>query len=135
VTPEAGQFLAKARLTPQHARLMLTVGLTEDGGRAAYLAGYQAAQAFIFERSGKVTKTHEGAHAEFARLSANEPRIDLELRRFLPRTYDLKAICDHELGPDAVVPFERAEAAVQAATRFVDCVADLIGQTPSPAPG
>jgi len=41
---------------------MLTVDLTEDAGRAAYLAGYQAAQALIFERTGKVTKTHRGAH-------------------------------------------------------------------------
>jgi uncharacterized protein (UPF0332 family) len=60
---------------------MLTVNLTEDAGRAAYLAGYQAAEAFIFERSGRATKTHKGAHSEFARLAVNEPRIDLELRR------------------------------------------------------
>jgi len=51
-----------------------------------------------------VAKTHKGAHREFAWLTVNEPRIDAELRRFLPRTYDLKAMCDDELGPDAVVP-------------------------------
>jgi len=78
------------------------------------------------ERTGKVTKTHRGAHTEFARLSVNEPRIDAELRRFLPQAYDLKALCDYELGPDAVVPYGKADAAVQAATRFVDCIAGLI---------
>jgi uncharacterized protein (UPF0332 family) len=57
VTPEAERYLTKARLTLDHARTMLTVDLTEDAGRAAYLAGYQAAEAFIFERTGKATKT------------------------------------------------------------------------------
>jgi uncharacterized protein (UPF0332 family) len=126
VTPEAERYLAKARLTLERARLMLTVRLTEDAGRSAYLAGYHAAEAFIFERTGKIIKTHKGAHTEFARLSLNTPRIDLELRRFLPQAYDLKAICDYELGPDAVVPVDKAEAAVQMATRFVDCIASLI---------
>jgi hypothetical protein len=55
VTPEAERCLAKARLILEHARLMLTVNLTEDAGRSAYLAGYQAAEALIFERTGKVT--------------------------------------------------------------------------------
>ncbi len=111
---------------------MLTVDLTEDAGRAAYLAGYQAAEAYIFEHSGKATKTHKGAHTQFARLAVNEPRIDAELRRFLPQAYDLKSICDYELGPDAVVPHEQAVAAVQTATRFVDCIASLLAADGSP---
>jgi uncharacterized protein (UPF0332 family) len=125
VTPEAGRYLDKARLILGHAHRMLGVDLTEDAGRAAYLAGYQAAEALIFERTGKVTKTHRGAHTEFARLTVNEPRIDVELRRFLPQAYDLKAICDYELGPDAVVPHEKAADAIHVATRFVDCIASL----------
>jgi uncharacterized protein (UPF0332 family) len=126
VTPEAERYLTKARLTLDHGRTMLTVNLTEDAGRAAYLAGYQAAEAFIFERTGKATKTHKGAHTEFARLAVNEPRIDAELRRFLPQAYDLKAICDYELGPDAVVPHDKAVAALEAAARFVTCIAGLL---------
>jgi len=47
VTPEAERYLTNARLTLDHARTMLTVDLTEDAGRAAYLAGYQAAEAFL----------------------------------------------------------------------------------------
>ncbi len=87
----------------------------------------------IFERSGRVTKTHKGVHTGFARLMRNEPRIDTELRRFLPQAYDLKAICDYELGPDAVVPREKAAAAVQTAARFVDCIASLIAAEGSAA--
>ena len=133
MTPEAGRYLDKARLILEHAHRMLSIDLTEDAGRAAYLAGYQAAEALIFERTGKVTKSHKGAHTEFARLTRNEPLIDAPLRRFLPQAYDLKAICDYELGPDAVVPYEKAAAAVQTAAHFVDCISSLIaaeGPTP-----
>jgi len=31
---------------------------------------------------------------EFARLVKDDPRFDTELRAFLPRTYNLKAIAD-----------------------------------------
>lgn len=41
---------------------MLSVELAEDAERAAYLADYHTAEAFIFERTGKVTKTHKGVH-------------------------------------------------------------------------
>jgi uncharacterized protein (UPF0332 family) len=126
VTPEAERYLTKARLTLDHVRTMFTVDPTEDAGRAAYLAGYQAAETFISRRTGKATKTHKGAHTEFARLAVNEPRIDMELRRFLPQAYDLKAICDYELGPDAVVPHDKAVAALDTASRFVDCIAGLL---------
>ena len=81
MTPEATRYLEKARLILEHARLMLTVNLTEDAGRSAYLAGYQAAEALIFERTGKVTKSHKGAHTEFARLTRDEPSIDSQVRR------------------------------------------------------
>jgi uncharacterized protein (UPF0332 family) len=111
VTPETERSLAKARLTLEHARTRLTVELAEDAGRAADLVGYHAAEAFIFERTGKVTKTHKGVHTEFARLAMNEPAFDVELRRFLPRAYDLKAICDYGVGPDAVVPLDKAASA------------------------
>jgi hypothetical protein len=52
----------------------------------------------------------------------------MELRRFLPQAYDLKAICDYEFGPDAVVPREKAAAAVETATRFVNCIAGLLAE-------
>ena len=90
------------------------------------MAGYQAAEALIFERTGKMAKNHKGEHTEFARLTVNEPRIDVELRRFLPQAYDLMAICDYELGPDAVVPREKADEAIQVACRFVDRIASLL---------
>ncbi|MCI0600127.1 MAG: hypothetical protein L0Y60_11535 [Beijerinckiaceae bacterium] len=54
MTPEADRFLAKARKLYEHAATMLGVGLNEDAGRTAYLAGFHAAQAFIFGTTQKV---------------------------------------------------------------------------------
>lgn len=68
MTPKAERYLIKARITVDHGPTMSTVNLTEDAGRATYLAGYQAAQALIFPRTGKAAKTHKGAQSQFARL-------------------------------------------------------------------
>jgi uncharacterized protein (UPF0332 family) len=110
-----------------HARVMLDVELYEDAGRTAYLAGYHAAQAFIFEREDKAIKTHRGVHGEFARLAKDENRIDGELRAFLGRAYQLKSIADYETGPMAQVTLAQASQAIDAAGRFIDTIASLIG--------
>jgi hypothetical protein len=57
---------------------------------------------------------------------ADEPRVDVELRRFLSEGYKLKAIADYETGPDAVVPLEQAAMAVETAGRFIDVIAELL---------
>lgn len=85
-----------------------------------------AAQALIAERTRKDAKTHKGAHVAFARLTKDEPRLDIELRRFLPQSFNLKAVADYELGPDAVIPTEQAAAAIETVTRFVTCIAELL---------
>jgi HEPN domain-containing protein len=72
--------------------------------RAAYLAGFHAAQALLFENPGRTPKTHSGAQSELARLVKNQPRIDQGVRAFLARTYNLKAIADCETGPDSNDP-------------------------------
>ena len=64
----------------------------------------------------------------------DDPRFDLQLRAFLPRTYNLKAIADYETGPGSRVSPESAQEAIQTASRFVECVTTLIppnGHTPS----
>jgi uncharacterized protein (UPF0332 family) len=95
-------------------------------GRTAYLAGFHAAQAFIFEKRGRTFKTHSGVQAEFARLVKDDPRCDIELRRFLGRTYNLKAIADYETGPRSRITSAQAQEAVEMAVRFVAAVTALI---------
>jgi uncharacterized protein (UPF0332 family) len=134
VKPQTALFLDKARQQLQRADTMLGVGLNEDAGRAAYLAGLHAAQALIFENTDKARKKHSGVQREFARLVKDDPRFDVQLRAFLPRTYNLKAIADYETGPGSKVSPESAREAIQTARRFVECVTTLIppnGHTPS----
>jgi uncharacterized protein (UPF0332 family) len=126
VTPEAGRYLERAQQCLTRARLILAAGVSEDAGRAAYLAAFHAAQALIFERTGTVAKTHRGVRSQFSGLTRDEPRIDAGLRGFLVEGYNLKSIADYEVGPDACVPFDEAAAAIEIAVRFVDRVAELI---------
>jgi hypothetical protein len=39
-------------------------------------------------------------------LIRGDQRIDAELRRFLAKTYDLKAVADCEAGPSTIVPMD-----------------------------
>jgi uncharacterized protein (UPF0332 family) len=120
--------LAKAQHLLTEADIMLGVGLNDAAGRTAYLAGFHAAQAFIFERDGKVFKTHHGVQTEFLRLTKDDPRADGEMRLFLSRTYNLKAIADYETGPGSDVSAERAAAAVEDGKRFVMHFAALVAE-------
>ena len=124
--PQAGAFLDKARELLDHADTMLRVGLNEDAGRAAYLAGLHAAQALIFETTGRIFKRHSTVRNEFGRLVKDEPRVDADLRAFLGRAYNLKAIADYETGPDSHVSADTARQAIATARRFVECVTRLI---------
>ncbi|CAO3434031.1 HEPN domain-containing protein [Azospirillum endophyticum] len=120
MTPEAAGYLEKARRCLEYARVNLGVDLGNDAGRNAYLAAFHAAQALIFETTGRIAKTHQGLQAEFSRLTRDDPTITADLRRFLSQAYNLKAVADYETGPDAELPMDRAVLALAGAKRFVD---------------
>jgi hypothetical protein len=71
---------------------MLGVRLNKDAGRAAYLAGFHAAQAFIFESVGKMFKTHKGVQTEFLRLTKDDPRFKHDLRIFCLKPITSRAL-------------------------------------------
>jgi len=60
----------------KEARVLAANDLADAAGRAAYLAAFHAAQAFIFESTGKAAKSHNGVRSEFARLTRAEARLD-----------------------------------------------------------
>jgi len=122
LTPEATRYLEKAQKCLTSAKTSLTVNLTNDAGRSAYLAAFHAAQALIFERTGKIAKTHRGVNFEFARLVRDTPQLDDGLPRFLQRAYNLKAVADYETGPDSDIEPVRAAAAVADARNFVAAI-------------
>jgi uncharacterized protein (UPF0332 family) len=64
VSPEVVGYLAKARDCLAYAATNLLVGLGNDAGRNAYLAEFHAAQALIYDRTGRAAKTHNGVHLE-----------------------------------------------------------------------
>lgn len=128
--PESAAFLAKAHRLLYEARTELSVHLTEACGRAAYLAALQAAHAYIYERTGRVARTHKGAHNTFYLLSADDGRIEAGLRVFLSESYDLKNTADYEVGPNGIVPAEDAAAALDTAIRFVACIGAILDSMP-----
>ena len=93
--PESATFIDQAAIMLERARVMLTVDLNEDAGRAAYLAAFHIAQAFIFERTDRVSKTHRGVQAEFFRLTKDDARCDQTLRRFLSQSLSGKSFKDY----------------------------------------
>lgn len=98
----------------------------DEAGRAACLAAFHAAQALIFERTGNVAKIYSGVRGQFGTLMKDDSRCDADLRSFLGRAYNLKAIADYETGPDSEISTERAVRAIQIASRFVDFVTELL---------
>src|SRR5690348_8957796 len=123
---ESAAFLRKAREFLDKACNELTMlHYSDEAGRAAYLAGLHAAQALIFERSGLVIKRHRGVQPGLGRLTKDDPRFDIELRTFLGRTYDLKAIADYETGPGSEVTVEQARQAIATARRFIEVITAL----------
>ncbi len=85
-----------------------------------------AAQAFLFEKHGRVFKKHATVQGEFGRLVKDNTDFDLELRAFLGRSYQLKAIADYEAGPGIGVSDARAAEAITVARRFLQTIESLI---------
>lgn len=134
MTQEAVDYLDKARQSLKEARAIAGIGLSEAAGRAAYLAAYHAAQAFIYDRTNKVAKTHSGVRSEFARIAKDDPRVDRAFSAFLAQAYNLKTVADYAVGPGAGVTIAEAEEAIETASRFVDLIVRLLNAPPNKAP-
>jgi uncharacterized protein (UPF0332 family) len=126
VTPEATDYLDKARKALSEAQAVAAIQLPEAAGRAAYLAAYHAAQAFIFHQTGKIAKTHSGVRSEFSRLTKDNPLVNRAFPTFLGQAYNLKAIADYGVGSEGGVSLEEADEAILKAAHFVDGIAALL---------
>ena len=68
--PEAADYLGKARQCLDDAKqIAAATPLHHIVAREAYLAAYHAAEAYLFERTGKAAKTHRGLRSEFGRVT------------------------------------------------------------------
>lgn len=125
--PDTADHLRKARQMLADARTIAGISLHHVAAREAYLAAFHAAEAYIFEQTGKVAKTHRGVRAMFSRVAKAEPRISQEFVAFLGRGYELKSIVDYDTN-DATPPIsaERAGFAIDTAGRFIELMARLL---------
>ncbi len=103
--------------------------LNDDAARAAYLAVFHAAQGIIFERSGRVVKTHRGVQSEFLRPTKDDPLFTPDQRIFLSQAYNFKAVADYETG-SAELSAEQAMVGLESGRGFVNAVRRVL--TPEP---
>lgn len=125
------KYLWRARDLLARGNRMAQAGLPDDAGRTAYLAAFQAAQAVIQARTGRVAKTHRGVRVAFARIVQAEPSLAPSLLTFRARSYELKSMADYSAEPDAGLTPAAAADALAEAGRFVAAIAALLD---SPAP-
>jgi uncharacterized protein (UPF0332 family) len=126
LTPEAAQLLESARQHLAGSKSVSSLQLWYIAGREAYLAAFHAAEALIYERTGKIAKTHAGLRSRFAFLARSEPEVDQAYTTFLAEAYELKSIADYSANPAAGVSADDARAAIDTAERFVECIAKVI---------
>jgi uncharacterized protein (UPF0332 family) len=131
VTPESEEHLRRAREYLGKAQTLLdVVHFGDEAARAAYLAGFHAAQALISERTGRVVETHRGVRGAFARLSKDDPRLDRTFTQFLGRAYRRKEQVDYGLGSEAVVQEADAREMARVAAGFIDRIAEILTEDP-----
>jgi uncharacterized protein (UPF0332 family) len=128
--------LEKARTSLVEADAMLKIALAAQAARMAYIAQFQAARALIFERTGRMPKTHNGVKTLFSDLARSESVLPRGLSRNMAAAYKFKETVDYALDNDSGVSKEDATDALEAAEKFVEAIervlADPRSQTPQP---
>lgn len=124
--PETADFLDKAREDLADGRKIAAIPLPKVAARCAYFAAFHAAEALIYELSGKIAKTHSGVRSEFSRLYRKLPGTEDWLPRFLGEAYVYKEISDYGSGKRAAASDAEAREAVETAKRFVDRITALL---------
>lgn len=129
MSPEARAALARARQRVANARAIAGIGIFEVAAREAYLVVLGAAQALLFERTGRIVKTHSGVRTQVALLARDDPALDPTLAVFLARACDFKEVADYGGTRRGPITAEEAEWAVTTAQQLLHHVAVLLGDT------
>jgi uncharacterized protein (UPF0332 family) len=130
VKPEAAVYVANAAEALKDAKAILSIRIPRQAARLAYYAQFHAAQALIFERTGKVAKTHRGVRIQFHKLASEDPALDPGFVGDLAASYHFKEAADYETGPDNTISPEDAAEAVRVAERFIAAVTQALSDTP-----
>ena len=122
MTREIEESLEKAHIELEDAEKIALIGLGRPAARSAYYAAFNAAEAIILARTGKIAKTHSGVRSEFARLMKDSGAELRSLASFLNDAYRFKEIGDYGHGTEAVITIEEARKLMIGATEFVRLV-------------
>ena len=98
MTPQSAAYLQSADGNLTDARRILAIDIPKQAARLAYYAQFYAAQALIFERTGKIAKTHKGVDRLFHKLARDVDGLGAELAATLSVGYHFKEIADYETG-------------------------------------
>ena len=120
--PGSARYLNSAERKLIDADGIGSAGFIEVAAREGYLAALSAARAVIFEKTGKIAKTHVGVRTVFLRLVHEGMAFDVKLAEFLADGFELKTTVDYgdrtEISPrsaaDALVTARAFVAAARA---------------------
>ena len=117
--PETSAALAAADMALSDARGNLSINIPRQAARLACYAQFHAAQALIFERTGKVSKTHKGVDKVFHKLAQAEPTFPAGFAAQLTKAYNYKETADYSTDFSAPITQTLASDAISTAERFV----------------
>ena len=127
MSPEVTDCLNRARSHLEKARNFLNIlHYSDEAARAAYLAGFNAAQALVFTRRGRIAKTHRGLRSTFAELVTDQPGLDPSFTRFLAEAYRSKENVDYGGGDGAPVTEAEAQQMIETAARLIEAIAKIL---------
>jgi uncharacterized protein (UPF0332 family) len=129
--PQSTDFLRAAEEALADARAILAAGVPRQAARVAYYAQFHAAHAFIFERTGKIAKTHKGVNTQFHRLAKAEIGLDAELAPDLSAAYHYKEVAGYDAGGLNTITRADAQDAIAGDVQFVSVINRIL--TPPPA--
>jgi uncharacterized protein (UPF0332 family) len=133
--PQAEAYLASAVEALADAKQILAIHIPRQAARLAYYAQFHAAQAPIFERTGKIAKTHKGVQTHFHRLIKQEKADGPGLAGDLSASYHFKEAADYETGAAGAISSGDAAEAIRTAERFLAVIKGILDAAPNgPAP-
>ena len=133
--PQTSAYLDSADEALLDAKRILAINIPRQAARLAYYAQFHAAQALIFERTEKISKTHKGVDKQFHRLALAEPTFTPGLAATLSAAYHFKEAADYETGTAGTISAADAGDAITEAAHFVTSVRRaLTSSAGTPAP-
>ena len=119
--PETSAALADADRALSNSRAILSIDIPDQAARLAYYAQFYAAQALIFERTGKVAKTHKGVNKEFHKQAMAEPTFPPRFAAQLTQAYEYKEVADYNSSAPPITSMQARDAQATA-ERFVAAI-------------